>query len=97
MRVYMTDTESIGLMEPMLPPDGERNLEDLAIDMATKASGLASQLPPAVRRGIGDLVRSMNCYYSNLIEGHDTHPRDIDRALSHADYSTDPKKRALQH
>lgn len=92
----MTDTESIGLMEPLLPPDGERRLEDLALDLATKASGLASQLPPAVRRGVGDLVRSMNCYYSNLIEGHDTHPRDIDRALAHADYSTDPQKRALQ-
>lgn len=83
-------------MEPMLPPEGERNLEDLAIDLATKASGLASLLPPAVRLEIGDLVRSMNCYYSNLIEGHDTHPRDIDRALAHADYSTDPEKRALQ-
>lgn len=92
----MADTESIGLMEPMLPPDGESKLEDLALDLATKASGLASQLPPTVRRSIGDLVRSMNCYYSNLIEGHDTHPRDIDRALAHADYSTDPQKRALQ-
>ena len=65
--------------------------------MATKASGLASRLSPTVRQGVGDLVRSMNCYYSNLIEGHDTHPRDIDRALTQADYSTDPKKRALQH
>ena len=92
----METTESITVMEPMLPPDGESRLEDLAIDMATKASGLASQLPPAVRAGIGDLVRSMNCYYSNLIEGHDTHPRDIDRALSHADYSSDVQKRALQ-
>ena len=93
----MATTEGIGLMEPMLPPDGERELEDLAVDLATKASGLASQLPPAVRLGVGDLVRSMNCYYSNLIEGHDTHPRDIDRALAHADYSADPQKRALQH
>ena len=92
----MIPAENISSMEPMLPPEGERNLEDLAIDLATKASGLASQLPPAVRRGVGDLVRSMNCYYSNLIEGHDTHPLDIDRALSHADFSSDPEKRALQ-
>jgi hypothetical protein len=28
----------------------------------------------------------MNCYYSNLIEGHDTHPVDIERALK-SDYS----------
>lgn len=93
----MVGTENIAQMEPMLPPDGERNLEDLAYDMATKASGLASKLPLSVQRGVGDLVRSMNCYYSNLIEGHDTHPRDIDRALAHADYSADPQKRALQY
>lgn len=93
---HMKVEESIGLMEPMLPPGGESRLEDLAIDLATRASGLASQLPMAVRQGMGDLVRSMNCYYSNLIEGHDTHPRDIDRALSHADYSNDAQKRALQ-
>ena len=37
----------------------------------------------------------MNCYYSNLIEGHNTHPIDIDRALR-ADYSADAAKRALQ-
>lgn len=82
-------------MEPMMPPEGERGLEDLAFDVAMKAKGLATQLPIAVRRGIGDLVRSMNCYYSNLIEGHDTHPMDIDRALSN-NYSTDSQKRALQ-
>ncbi len=92
----MTGAESIGLMEPMLPSDGERRLEDLALDLATRASGLASQLPPGVRSSVGDLVRSMNCYYSNLIEGHYTHPRDIDRALVHTDYSSDSQKRGLQ-
>jgi Fic family protein len=37
----------------------------------------------------------MNCYYSNLIEGHDTHPVDIERALN-KDYSADSRKRNLQ-
>jgi Fic family protein len=37
----------------------------------------------------------MNCYYSNLIEGHNTHPIDIERALKN-DYSNDPRKRDLQ-
>jgi Fic family protein len=37
----------------------------------------------------------MNCYYSNLIEGHDTHPVDIERALKD-DYSQDARKRNLQ-
>ena len=86
---------NIASMEPMMPPEGEKGLEDHAFDMAMKANGLAAHLPVPILRSIGDLVRSMNCYYSNLIEGHDTHPRDIDRALSN-DYSTDAKKRALQ-
>lgn len=30
---------------------------------------------------LADLVREMNCYYSNLIEGHKTAPREIERAL----------------
>ena len=92
----MVTTKNLSSMEPMLPPDGVGRLEDLAIELAAKASGLASKLRPAVLQEIGDLVRSMNCYYSNLIEGHDTHPQDIDRALAYADYSKDPKKRALQ-
>ena len=37
----------------------------------------------------------MDCYYSNLIEGHHTHPVDIDRALA-GDYSNEPEKRNLQ-
>jgi Fic family protein len=82
-------------MEPMLPPDGQREIEDAAFDLIAKASSLAGQINPVVTGAVGALVRSMNCYYSNLIEGHNTHPRDIDRAL-HRDYSTEPKRRALQ-
>jgi Fic family protein len=81
-------------MEPMLPSDGKA-LEDMAFDLISNANALAGQIHPIVTESVGNLVRSMNCYYSNLIEGHDTHPRDIDRAL-HKDYSTEPRKRALQ-
>lgn len=87
--------ETPDLMEPMMPPEGERVLDDLAVDLVAKANVLAGRIHPVVQRGISDLVRSMNCYYSNLIEGHDTHPRDIDRALR-KDYSSEPRRRALQ-
>src|SRR5262249_29169196 len=50
---------------------------------------------PILRRTLGDVVRSMNCYYSNLIEGHHTHPVDINRALN-GDYAGEPEKRKLQ-
>jgi Fic family protein len=82
-------------MEPMLPPVGNVELEDRAFDLIQRASALGARVPANVRAGIGDLVRSMNCYYSNLIEGHNTHPRDIDRALKN-DYSAEPEKRDLQ-
>src|SRR5690606_8892553 len=68
---------------------------DLALEVAQQSARLRASLPAGVADALADLVRSMNCYYSNLIEGHDTHPIDIERALK-ADYSSDPKKRDLQ-
>jgi len=82
-------------MEPVLPEEGDRALEDAAFDLISKASSLAGQVNPVVAQAIGELVRSMNCYYSNLIEGHDTHPREIERALRR-DFSDQPGQRALQ-
>ena len=79
----------------MLPRDHHAGLTDLAVELISKASALAGQIPVVVRESIGDLVRSMNCYYSNLIEGHNTHPREIDAALED-NYSPDPQRRALQ-
>lgn len=91
----VTLVTKIDLMEPMLPEDGNRELEDFAFDLISKANSLAGTVNPIVTLAIGSLVRSMNCYYSNLIEGHDTHPRDIERAL-HSDLSSKPQQRALQ-
>lgn len=90
--------ESTGLMEPLVLSDGSRHrppLNDLAIELATASAGFRRSLPDGVVAALADLVRAMNCYYSNLIEGHDTHPIDIERALK-KDYSADPEKRNLQ-
>src|SRR3984893_11287716 len=90
--------QSIALMEPMLLSEDSRHrglLTDLAIELAGKAAGFRRSLPSGVLAALADLVRAMNCYYSNLIEGHDTHPIDIERALKN-DYSADPRKRDLQ-
>lgn len=85
-------------MEPMLISDDAKSrptLNDLAVELAAKAAGFRRSLPEGLLTALADLVRSMNCYYSNLIEGHDTHPVDIERAINN-DYSNDPKKRDLQ-
>ena len=90
--------ESTGLMEPMLVSEsGSRRagLADLAVDLAARSAGFRRSLPDGVLRALSQLVRAMNCYYSNLIEGHDTHPIDIERAME-GDYSADPEKRDLQ-
>lgn len=90
--------ESISAMEPLLISDGSRDrgeLADLAVELTAKSTALRKSLPGGIVSALADLVRSMNCYYSNLIEGHDTHPVDIERALND-DFSTDPKKRDLQ-
>ena len=90
--------ETIGLIEPLLIPSNARHrgeLADLVLDLAAKSTGLRRSLPDGVVNALSNLVRSMNCYYSNLIEGHYTHPIDIERALNE-DYSNDPKKRDLQ-
>jgi Fic family protein len=44
---------------------------------------------------LAQLVRIMNTYYSNLIEGHDTRPRDIERALA-GEFDSDESRRNLQ-
>jgi len=90
--------EVVSKMEPLLIGEGSRHrpaLTDLALELAQKSAGFRRSLPASLLASLADLVRSMNCYYSHLIEGHDTHPIDIERALKD-DYSNDAKKRDLQ-
>ncbi|PWG63580.1 cell filamentation protein Fic [Spiribacter halobius] len=85
-------------MEPLLIGETSRHrtpLTDLALELAQRAAGFRRSLPDGLLGALADLVRAMNCYYSNLIEGHDTHPVDIERALRD-DYSADQQRRNLQ-
>jgi Fic family protein len=90
--------EAAAEMEPLLIGETSRfrgSLTDLAIDLVQKSARFRGSLPSSLLNSLADLVRSMNCYYSNLIEGHNTHPIDIERALKN-DYSKEPHKRNLQ-
>lgn len=69
-------------MGPLLPASGGAELADLSVELFRKSGELSAALPSkSVRMGVAALVREMNSYYSNLIEGHKTLPRDIERAL----------------
>ena len=59
------------------------------------AAQLGASLHPLTAAAVAELLRPTNSYYSNLIEGHDTHPLDIDRAL-HADFASELWWRSLQ-
>jgi len=90
--------ETLSRMDPLVIGEGARQrpaLADLALTLAQKSAGLCRSLPAGIVPALASLVRAMNCYYSNLIEGHNTHPVDIERALKD-DYSEDQGKRDLQ-
>lgn len=92
------DLESVDLFEPLMVSDGARSrfkLNDLALTLAEKSAAFSASQPPAIANSLAEVVRTSSCYYSNLIEGHDIDPVDIERAL-HDDYSDDAKKRDLQ-
>ena len=90
--------ESVAIMEPLLISGTSKHrgpLSDLALELAAQSARFKGSLPKYAQHSLAALVRAMNCYYSNLIEGHDTHPVDIERALKN-DYSQNTRQRNLQ-
>jgi Fic family protein len=71
-------------------------LADLSVDIQREASELGQGLHPDSAAELADLVRVMNCYYSNLIEGHNTRPRDIEKALAGAELEDETRPLALE-
>ena len=90
--------EAVSMMEPLMISGTSKHrgpLSDLALELAAQSARFRGSLPKYAEHSLANLVRAMNCYYSNLIEGHDTHPVDIERALKN-DYSQNAKQRNLQ-
>ena len=84
--------------EPLVPRPSaavEGGLLALAGEVATRALGLRSIVHPATEARLAQLLRSVNSYYSNRIEGQHTHPLDIERALK-KDFSGEPDKARRQ-
>jgi len=83
-------------IEPaLIEGDIPETVAALAVELAAVATSFGNALHPRAAASLADLVRIMNAYYSNLIEGHNTRPADIVRALEgHLDASTE--RRNLQ-
>lgn len=83
-------------MEPLFPAAQKGRLSELTCEILKASGRLTGQVhSPLVLQRMGELIREMNCYYSNLIEGHKTIPRDIERAMKQ-DFSHDQIQRANQ-
>ena len=83
-------------MEPLLP--GAHRVGPLleqASDLIRAADQLAGMCQLGALAGLRTLLRSMNSYYSNKIEGQHTLPLEIEQALRN-DYSTDDHKARRQ-
>ena len=75
--------------EPLLPQLQLGDLIEGTRGVVEKALRLHNAVAPSTRRALRELVRGMNSYYSNRIEGQGTHPQNIERALG-ADFSATP-------
>ena len=76
----------------------DRQLEEIqpiAEAIVLSSIKLTSAAHETTRATLRELVRKMNSYYSNRIEGQSTHPRNIERALQN-DFSQQPDEARLQ-
>jgi Fic family protein len=73
--------ETPGRIEPAKLDAPTTEIADVIAELAAASATLGRALHPRTAANLADLVRLTNTYYSNLIEGHDTRPRDIERAL----------------
>lgn len=68
--------------EPLMPSAAAlAPLLEKAADLTRKATALGSASGAVAQSELRRLLRSMNSYYSNRIEGEHTRPSDIERAL----------------
>jgi Fic family protein len=87
--------ESVSRIEPARLEEPTGAIADTIAELAASAAILGKALHPRTAANLAALVRIMNTYYSNLIEGHDTRPRDIERALA-GELDPDEGRRDLQ-
>ena len=82
MRSAKNPVENPGRIEPARLETASEAIADAVAALSAAGAVLGSALHPGTAANLAALARIMNTYYSNLIEGHNTPPRDIERALA---------------
>ena len=83
-------------MEPMIP-SGRVELEALALEVFKASARLAGCVHPVTARRIVELLRSVNSYHSNLIEGVRTTLRDIENSVRELSDNEQTRRQQLLH
>jgi len=87
--------ETPNRIEPARLEEPGEAIADVVAEIASASAELGRALHPRTAANLASIVRIVNTYYSNLIEGHNTRPRDIERALA-GDLDHDEGRRDLQ-
>jgi len=69
-------------IEPTRLESFSEGLANTLTEVMRSSTELSQRLHPATAANVAELLRLTNSYYSNLIEGNATRPRDIERALA---------------
>src|SRR5271154_2608342 len=87
--------EAPSRIEPARVEEPTEAICDAVAKLSATAATLGRALHPRTAANLADVVRIMNTYYSKLIEGHNTRPKDIERALA-GKFDDDKQRRNLQ-
>jgi Fic family protein len=87
--------ESVSRIEPARLGDIPGAISDVVAELSAETAKLERSLHPRTAANLATLVRIMNTYYSNLIEGHNTRPKEIERALA-GELEANEERRSLQ-
>ncbi|MDE2789576.1 MAG: Fic family protein [Paracoccaceae bacterium] len=82
-------------IEPALLEEPPEAIVNVIAELSSASAVLGARLHPATVANLSDVVRQVNFHYSNLIEGHNIRPRDIERALA-GDLDREEDRRNLQ-
>jgi Fic family protein len=87
--------ESTNRIEPARLEDVPEAIADVTAELSAASAILGAALHPTTAANLAALLRIVNSYYSNRIEGHDIKPREIERALA-GNFDENTERRNLQ-